>query len=347
MLKRLVFSVLFLLSAVSVSAAQESGAWLRVMQLSYLSEGSASADIRLDDRLVFENISYPFATDYIEAAPGDHTLSTTIAGSESSASTALTLEAGGSYSVIVEGDYTDGVRFIVVDETEMPLEATGSAAIVVNLTPDALDITVGDAAAESISAGGYGVIDLPETAFNATVTPTGAPDEVLSADSFVPMPNTTLLAAAMRTTSGDFYTIFHRSSALTIAEYLQAMQGSADFSRIAGAMTAAGLPDVLTSDGAFTLFLPTDDVLEGLPAGSIPSDAAELSSLLANHVVAENLPPYLLPNYPALTTLAGSDMTLDFGETASGYWEIEGAPILWDVRLANGVIYAIGGVILP
>ncbi len=72
-----------------------------------------------------------------------------------------------------------------------------------------------------------------------------------------------------------------------------------------------------------------------------------LEALLAGHIVAENLPPYLLLGRNTLTTLAGSAVSLAFTGTASGYWEIEGAPIMWDVRLANGVIYAIDGVIVP
>lgn len=347
MVKRLLTAML-LLGAVSVSLAQDNSARLRVMQLSYLPDSSASADILLDDRPIFESVSYPFATDYVEAAPGDHRLTTTIVGSESSASTALTLESGRSYSVVVEGDYTDNVRFIIIDETDLQLEATGSAAIVVNLTPDALDISIGDdAAPESISAGGHGFIRLPDGEFNATVTMAGAPDEVLYADSFVPLPNTTLLVAALRSSSGDFYTVFHRSSTLTIAEYLQAFGERAPFSGIAGEIAATDLLDSLAGDGAFTLFLPTDEVLDGLPADSVPSDPAQRRALLANHVIAESLPPYVLPNHPSLTTLAGSTVTLGFAETASGYWEISGAPILWDVRLANGVIYAIDGIILP
>jgi hypothetical protein len=43
--------------------------------------------------------------------------------------------------------------------------------------------------------------------------------------------------------------------------------------------------------------------------------------------------------------LAGNTVSFNFGSTDSGYWEIEGIPILWDVRLADGVIYGIEGVI--
>jgi len=55
----------------------------------------------------------------------------------------------------------------------------------------------------------------------------------------------------------------------------------------------------------------------------------------------------MLPSYDTLTTLAGAVVSLNFGATDSGYWEIEGAPILWDLRLADGVIYAIDGVVGP
>lgn len=349
MLRRLVLAALCLGCAVNLSAAQYDGAHLRVTQLSYLPDNGAIVDMWIDDGAIFENVSFPFTTDYVEVASGDHTLTTAIAGySDASASTAFAAESGHSYSVIVAGDYAEGVTFTIIDESGLPLDVTGSVGVVVNLTPEAIDISVNqEAVLEGVEAGAYGFMSLPVTKFNASANVAGEPENILYADTFVPLPNTTFLAVIQLTPNGDLQAIFHRSSALTAAEYLQSMRESADFARIADIIGTTDVLNSLGDDGIFTLFLPTDEFLESLPADSIPTSPDELRTLLTKHIVGANLPPYVLPSHQALMTLAGSTVALDFGATASGYWEIEGAPILWDVRVANGVIYAIDGIILP
>jgi len=49
-----------------------------------------------------------------------------------------------------------------------------------------------------------------------------------------------------------------------------------------------------------------------------------------------------------LTTLQGGNLTFNYGKTTSGLWEInDGTGIEYDVRLANGVLYAIDGILTP
>lgn len=342
MFKKLGLVLIGLLFAVSPSSAQADSARLRVIQLSFIPQISAVVDIAIDDAVVFERIGFPFATDYIELEPGSHMLTTTIVDhNDATASTLLTLESGGSYSVIAEGDYTDQVSFTVVDENDLPLAETGSAGIIVNLSPDPIqDIYMDDKLVlEMIPAGAYDVTSLPVTEF----TLAGHVGDTSYSEDFTPLSNATLLAVVNRNSQ----VIFHRSSSLTIAEYLQSIDEDAQFARIAEVMGATDLLDALTDDGSFTLFLPTNDVLDELADGALPADADQLYPMLSRHIIAQNLPPYILPDHETLTTLMDDPVLLNFGSTDSGYWEIEGAPILWDIRLANGVIYAIDGVVNP
>lgn len=342
--KVLYLLLLLLLSITFVHAQSDDPAQLRVMQLSYLPEISAVIDIVLDDALIFEDVGWPFATDYVEVAAGEHTLTTAIVDQrDASASTILTLEAGHSYSVIVDGEYSQEVAFVVLDETELRADAEGSSAIIVNLTEQAIsNVTIDDAPVLSeIPAGDYGFLALPP----AEATIGGMVGDLAYSEVFTPHANTDFLIAVRLQPLGEPQVIYHRSSRLTIAEYMQSIHEGAQFARVAALIAQTDLLDTLSPDEHYTLFLPVNSVVDDLIVANLIPDAAQLGDLFATHITAQNLPPYALPQFEALTMLAGNTVSLNFGVTNSGYWEIEGVPILWDVRLANGVIYGIEGVI--
>ncbi len=345
MLRKPYYLLLSLLFSITLVQAQgDDPARLRMMQLSYLPEIRAVIDIVLDDTLIFEDIGWPFATDYVEVAAGEHTLTTTLVDQPvTSASTIITLEAGRSYSVIVAGDYSQQITFTIVEETELLAEADGSTAIIVNLTGQPIsNVTVDGALTLSeISPSGYGFLALPPT--EATIG--GMVGDLAYSEVFTPHANTDFLIAVLSMPSGEPQIIYHRSSRLTIAEYLRSIHEGAQFARVAELLAQTDTLDTLSADEDYTLFLPVNGMVDDLiDANHIP-DAAQLGDLFAAHIAAQNLPPYALPQYEALTMLAGNTASLNFGTTDSGYWEIEGVPILWDVRLANGVIYGIDGVI--
>jgi uncharacterized surface protein with fasciclin (FAS1) repeats len=158
------------------------------------------------------------------------------------------------------------------------------------------------------------------------------------------LPDTAVLAVASGKSPDDFYLFLHRSSELTVSEYLSSLAGTPDFGSSASLFQRAGLLEDLVDKDAVTVFLPFSEVIEGLPEGVIPSDSVQLRDLLSNHVVPANLPPYDLVGNETLQTLNGNMLTLEFSGTESSFWEIEGAPIWWDVPLANGVVYSIDGV---
>lgn len=345
MLKKLYYLLLILLLSITFVQAQgDDPARVRMMQLSYLPPSSSVINIQVDDTLTFEDIGWPFATDYVEVAAGEHTLTTTLVDQpDASASTVLTLESGHSYSVIINGDYSQQITFIVVEETELLAEADGSTAIIVNLTEQAIsNVTIDDAPVLSeIAANEYGFLTLPPS--ESTIG--GMIGDLAYSEVFTPHANTDFLIAVRLMPSGEPQVIYHRSSRLTIAEYLRSIHEGAQFARVAELIAQTHLLDSLADDGTYSLFLPVNSVVDDLTAANLIPDVAQLDDLFATHITPQNLPPYALPQYKALRTLAGNTVSLNFGATNSGYWEIEGVPILWDVRLANGVIYGIDGVI--
>jgi uncharacterized surface protein with fasciclin (FAS1) repeats len=345
MCKKTLFTLLILLCIVSFVHAQgEIPAHLRIMQLSYLPPSGSVINIQLDDSVIFENIGWPFATDYVEVAAGEHTLTTRLVDQpDANASTVITVEADHSYSVIVEGDYSQEVTFIVVEETDLLADTDGSTAIIVNLTGQSIEnVTINDEPVlNNIPANDSGFFTLPETEFDMG----GMIGNLSYSETFRPHANTDFLIAVRLMPSGEPQVIYHRSSQLTIAEYLQSIHEGAQFAQAAELIAQTDILDSLADNGEYTVFLPVNAaVSQALSPGMIP-DTAQLGRLFASHVTAQNLPPYVLPQHPTLTTLAGNTVSLNFGQTDSGYWEIEGAPILWDVRLANGVIYGIERVI--
>lgn len=343
-IKPLYLFIALLLTVTLVQAQGDAPAQLRLTQLSYLPELSSTIDIQVDGALMFERISWPFTTEFVEVAAGEHTVTTTIVDyPDVSATTVITLEAGRSYTMIVDGEYTQQVTFIVVDETELRAEADGSTAIIVNLTEQAIsNVTLDDTPVLSeIPTDGYGFLALPST--EATIG--GMVGDLEYSEVFTPHANTDFLIVVRSMPSGEPQVIYHRSSRLTIAEYLQSLYEGAQFARVAELIAQTDLLDTLSPDEHYTLFLPVNGVVDDLIAANLIPDAAQLGSLFATHITAQNLPPYALPQFEALTMLAGNTVSLNFGATDSGYWEIEGVPILWDVRLADGVIYGIDGVI--
>ena len=126
--------------------------------------------------------------------------------------------------------------------------------------------------------------------------------------------------------------------------------GAGSFTTLVAAVQAAGLVDVLKGDGPFTVFAPTDEAFEALPAGTVetllkPENKGQLVNILTYHV---------LPGKVMSGDIAGKslEVTMVNGATAkinASYGvKIDGANVVTaDVEASNGVIHVIDAVILP
>ena len=135
------------------------------------------------------------------------------------------------------------------------------------------------------------------------------------------------------------------TEALTIAELTD---GNESFTILAAALEAAELTSVLSEEGPFTVFAPTDEAFEALPEGVIeqllmPENKNVLIQILTYHVVPGAVLSSDLET-GSIATVEGSDIAVGTGESVT----VNDATVLEaDVLASNGVIHVIDQVIAP
>lgn len=123
---------------------------------------------------------------------------------------------------------------------------------------------------------------------------------------------------------------------------------SDDFEILTAALTAAGLVDVLASDGPFTVFAPTDAAFAALPEGALetlllPENIGLLQQILIYHVVPGAVTSDQLAS-GGVATVEGSDVNVMVGDSVM----VDDATVVMaDITADNGVIHVIDQVILP
>ena len=135
-----------------------------------------------------------------------------------------------------------------------------------------------------------------------------------------------------------------------------------NFSTLVAALSAADLVDALKGEGPFTVFAPTNDAFNKLPAGTVetllkPENKKTLQSILTYHVVAGDIKAKQLIKLindnngkVDVKTLSGSMLTAQIkdGEAyltdEKGNWSKITAT---DIDQTNGVIHVIDAVVLP
>ena len=118
------------------------------------------------------------------------------------------------------------------------------------------------------------------------------------------------------------------------------------FSTLVAAVKAAGLVEVLQSDGPFTVFAPTVDTFAKLPPDTIQTlvqNPPQLGRILKYHVVAGKYSQSDLKPLESLTSVEGSKIALDLSDA----FEVKNATVVMpDVEADNGIIHVIDNVIL-
>ena len=138
---------------------------------------------------------------------------------------------------------------------------------------------------------------------------------------------------------------------------------SADHTTLVAAVKAAGLVDVLTAKGPFTVFAPTNAAFAKLPAGTVeslvqPENKAMLSKILTYHVVPGRYDFKALAaairegnGKAMLKTASGGELSfmmngehnISVSDSKGGHANIS----VYDVYQSNGVINVIDTVLLP
>ena len=144
---------------------------------------------------------------------------------------------------------------------------------------------------------------------------------------------------------------------------IQNAVNSADHTTLVAAVKAAGLVETLEGPGPFTVFAPTNEAFNKLPAGTVdtllkPENKATLAKVLTYHVVAGRLSSHDLMDKikegngtAELTTVEGGKLwvTLHDGKQIELKDEKGGTAMVTiaNVFQSNGVIHVIDTVIMP
>ncbi len=122
------------------------------------------------------------------------------------------------------------------------------------------------------------------------------------------------------------------------------------FNTLVAAVKAAGLVDVLKSDGPFTVFAPTDEAFAKLPAGTVeslllPENLEQLKAVLTYHVVAGKVLAKDVVGLKTAKTVQGQSLTV---KIMNGVPMVDNAQVIkTDIMAKNGVIHVIDQVVLP
>ena len=137
---------------------------------------------------------------------------------------------------------------------------------------------------------------------------------------------------------------------------------SKDHTTLVAAVKAAGLVEVLQSEGPFTVFAPTNAAFEKLPDGTVstllkPENKEQLQTILKYHVVSGNWKAKAIAKLiedgdgkAIIKTLSGSTLTI-WSKGGDVYVTDENGNsakvTIADVNQSNGVIHVIDTVLLP
>ena len=131
------------------------------------------------------------------------------------------------------------------------------------------------------------------------------------------------------------------------ADIVDTAVAAGQFSTLVAAIEAAGLVDTLKSDGPFTVFAPTDEAFNKLPAGTVEAllqDKEKLAAILTYHVVAGKVMAKDVAGINQAATVQGSELMFN---TKKGVMVNNAMVIKADVMASNGVIHVIDTVLIP
>lgn len=138
--------------------------------------------------------------------------------------------------------------------------------------------------------------------------------------------------------------------------------GNTNFTTLVAAVKAAGLVDVLSGKGPFTVFAPVNSAFDKLPNGTVsnllkPENKNVLTAVLTYHVVAgkfnaKDVLAAIKKNGGkfVITTVQGGKLTASISEGNVILTDVKGNTskvIITDVKASNGVVHAIDSVVMP
>ena len=124
---------------------------------------------------------------------------------------------------------------------------------------------------------------------------------------------------------------------------------SPNHTTLVAALKAANYVDALSNAGPFTVFAPTDEAFNKLPAGTVeslvkPENKATLQNILEYHVYVGAIQESFIQDGMTLNQVNLDNVTL---HKKDGKITVNGANVLAVVKATNGMVYVIDAVLLP
>lgn len=158
----------------------------------------------------------------------------------------------------------------------------------------------------------------------------------------------TATATAPTTTSGGQETVKDDESAKDIVKIAE---GSKDHTTLVAALKQAEYVDDLSNAGPFTVFAPTNEAFNKLPAGTVEGlmkddKKNDLQNILQYHVSIGVFKENMLQDGQKIGQANGDNITIS--KSADGKLKVNGtANVLAAIPASNGLIYIIDEVLLP
>jgi uncharacterized surface protein with fasciclin (FAS1) repeats len=154
----------------------------------------------------------------------------------------------------------------------------------------------------------------------------------------------------------------HGAHSAASANIVETAMGTGMHNTLVAAVQAAGIAEMLSAPGPFTIFAPTDAAFAKLPAGTVetlvkPENKQMLIGILAYHAVAgsvtsTDLVKLITDNGGTATvpTVMGGSLTAEIVDGKVVITDAKGGKstvTMADVQTSNGVIHVTDGVFLP
>ena len=126
--------------------------------------------------------------------------------------------------------------------------------------------------------------------------------------------------------------------------------GNDNLSTLVAAVQAAGLVGVLSGDGPFTVFAPTNAAFAKLPEGTVesllkPENKDQLTAILTYHVVSGKVKAADVVKLDSAKTVEGRSISIS--ASAAGVKVDAANVIMTDIAASNGVVHVIDSVLIP
>lgn len=130
---------------------------------------------------------------------------------------------------------------------------------------------------------------------------------------------------------------------------VQVAMGSPDHTTLVKGVQAADLVNALSNAGPFTVFAPTNDAFNKLPAGTLdnllkPENKEALADILEYHVSLGVYKAENLQDGQVLGQVNGGNITIS---NKDGKIMIGNATVIASIPAANGIIHVTDNVLLP